>query len=265
MPSARSSTSAPILRNSPATEAMRSDSFSRNSAASRMTVTPSACVAATASTGNSSIERTTVSPEISVARSPSLERTIRSATGSPGLVAPRTIQRQGRAHLREHVPKAGARRVHAHPAQPHIGARENPGCHQREGSGGEVAGDTHAASGRRRQALSPTQAHRMPLALQTHAKVAQHPLGIRRDGPGSWSKVAPPSSTNCPASNNADFTSALATGNRYSMPRRPPPRIARGANLPPSRPSTVAPIRRSGSEHGPWGGDAAAPCPSALT
>ena len=66
-----------------------------------------------------------------------------------------------------------------------------------------------------------------------------------RETAGCSSVVSP--SANSPARSSALFTCADATGMRYSMPWRAPPRNVSGASLPPSRPSTSAPIRRSGS------------------
>jgi len=60
-------------------------------------------------------------------------------------------------------------------------------------------------------------------------------------------------SANSPASRMADLTCALATGSRYSIPLRFPPRMVSGGSRPPSRPRTVAPIRRSGSATRPIG------------
>ena len=45
----------------------------------------------------------------------------------------------------------------------------------------------------------------------------------------------------------ADFTWALATGERQAIPRRSPPRTASGGNPPSARPSSVAPMARNGS------------------
>ncbi len=51
----------------------------------------------------------------------------------------------------------------------------------------------------------------------------------------------------------ADFTWALATSSSCRTPLSAPPRMASGASLPPSRPSIVAPIDRSGSTTLPIG------------
>ncbi len=65
-----------------------------------------------------------------------------------------------------------------------------------------------------------------------------------RDRAGSSSVVSP--SAWSPASRSADFTWALATGERWWMPRSGPPCIVSGARLSPSRPRMSAPISRRG-------------------
>ena len=81
-PSARSSASAPSARNIATVAVLRSDSFTRSSAASRMTVGPSACAASAANSGSSSMARTDISPAISMPWSDAA-LAVRSATGSP--------------------------------------------------------------------------------------------------------------------------------------------------------------------------------------
>ena len=54
-------------------------------------------------------------------------------------------------------------------------------------------------------------------------------------------------SADSPANRTQPFTWALATGKRYSIPRRPPPSMVSGARSEPSRPDTLAPMRARGS------------------
>ena len=60
-------------------------------------------------------------------------------------------------------------------------------------------------------------------------------------------------SAESPARSSADLTCALATGSRASAPLSRRPTIATGAKRPSSRPTTCAPIARSGSTTRPIG------------
>ena len=66
-----------------------------------------------------------------------------------------------------------------------------------------------------------------------------------RDNRSSTTVVGP--SADSPANRTQPFTWALATGKRYSIPRRPPPSMVSGARPEPSRPDTLAPMRARGS------------------
>ena len=98
IPSSRSSMLAPKRDSSVTVVLMRSDSLTRNSAASLMVVVPLAKHAATAMTGNSSRILGIVSPPISMPVS-SPEVTRRSATGSPPSIRWSTKLRLGPAPI----------------------------------------------------------------------------------------------------------------------------------------------------------------------
>ena len=86
-PSGRASQVTPSPRSIAIVVAIRSDSFTRNSSASRTVVVPCARAASTARIGSSSIERTTRSPASSTARSAGGGPEItRSAIGSGPVV-----------------------------------------------------------------------------------------------------------------------------------------------------------------------------------
>ena len=72
-----------------------------------------------------------------------------------------------------------------------------------------------------------------------------------RLGAGSTISVVP--SAWRPARTSAVFTCPLGTASSARTPASEPPRIDSGASRPPSRPSIVAPIRRSGSTTRPIG------------
>jgi hypothetical protein len=82
MPSDVVSTSAPIARKPEAVVAMRSLSLTRSSAASAITVSPSANAPRTATKGSSSTARTISDPPTEIGRR-SPERTVTVPRGSP--------------------------------------------------------------------------------------------------------------------------------------------------------------------------------------
>ncbi len=74
-----------------------------------------------------------------------------------------------------------------------------------------------------------------------------------------WSRLAAGSAISVvpvacsPARIRAVFTCALATAREWVAPTSPPPRMASGARVPSARPSTCAPMARSGSVTRPIG------------
>ena len=110
-------------------------------------------------------------------------------------------------------------------------------------SSSRSAGST-VTRGRRQLAVDR---HRGAGGLGAHrgAGGAQHPLGVVAGRAAARSRSVGPSASS-PASSTHDFTWALATGSRYSIPRSGAP-ADRQRRQRPSRDSTSAPISRSGS------------------
>jgi hypothetical protein len=247
---------APILRSSSRPLAIRSDSLTRSSPP-RAPRSPSACVAATAKMGNSSMARTTRSPPTSTPRSARLRA--------------RPARPPARPH--PHLPSA-ERSPPAPPARPSAGSRSSrpvrvgftPRCaghgrardercgNQREGCGREVAGDDERLAARRER-LPPRKPHAGPPPLDLDAEPAQHALRVVARRPRLVDVVSP--SANRAASRMADFTCALATGRRYSIPFRLPPRIVSGGSLPRRGPARSRPSGAAARRPVPWAGGAA--------
>ena len=231
---------APSPRRPSTTVVTRSDSLRRSSSAPRTIVVPSAKAPSSATSGSSSIASGTSSGSTSVPRSRA-ERTTRSATGSPPASRARSTSTSPpiRSSTRR---KPGPGRVHAHSAQPHLRAGDERRRGDEERCRGEVPRDVHLAQlqpALRADGDAAVLGRRTPTPA-----LAQHDLGVvaRRES-------APPrSSRRPPAARPAARTTSPARSRPAARTRcraRSDPSTTIGGS-PPSRQSTVAPIRRSG-------------------
>ena len=140
-------------RSPSATAASRSDSFTRSSLSPRMTVVPSAKLAATASTGYSSIIEGARAAGTSTPRSADA-RTRKSAISSPTSLRASSVSIVG-AHLAQGGDQPGAQRIGHDVGQDHLRARHQQGRHHREG-GRRRIGRHHDRRRRRARARPAT-------------------------------------------------------------------------------------------------------------
>jgi hypothetical protein len=115
---------------------------------------------------------------------------------------------------------------------------QNAAC---DGSPGTSTSSGRSTEGRRRT----TRPAPSRVTLTSAPASASSSSVWARVATGSRTTVSPAAAS--PASRTADFTWALATGGCHSIPRRPPPATASGGRQRGPRPSTPAPIARSGS------------------
>ena len=222
----------------------RSLSFTRSSAASVISVTPSANAAATASTGISSCTLAISSPAMVVADS-GAARTRRSPTGSPSSSPVRTDLDVG-AHARS--TSTNPVRVGLRPTRLH--GDSDPGV---------IAGRHAPERGRRRVARDRRArthgAHRAGTrtvgrpTLDRRAQRGEHPLGVVAAGPRAtrsrschWRRGRRARSRSSPARSPPG-----ARGRDAVQARRRARRAARAS--PSSRPSTCAPIAPQRVDH----------------
>ena len=234
MPSLVSSSSAPMARSCLAITAKRSVSLTRSSAASRITLVPSAQRAATERIGISSTSLGIRSPPISKAFS-GLWRTRRSATGSPA--TSRWLSSSSGAPICSNTSRIPVR-VGLMPTFSIVSS---------------APGTTSAAINQNAaELMSPGTTTCCPCSCAPGCTITVGPSAacgwLIRSAPKArsmrslWSResagsitVVLPLAVN-PASSKALLTWALATGVRIVPPLRAWPAIARGALLPPSRP-----------------------------
>ena len=187
--------------------AMRSDSLCRSSPASRISVRPSACVAATARIGISSMIDAIVGRVVDHDTVQSASVAVEVARGLVGAGRARVDRERG-AHALEHVQQADAPRVDAGEGKVHARAGNEERRHDEKRRGGEIAGHRDVNAFQRGAA-----AHADGVAVARHvgAHRGQHDLGVvarRHAVRPRWSR--PPRTA--PRSGRADFTCALGTG-----------------------------------------------------
>ena len=218
---------------------MRSDSLTRSSSASRITVVPLATEAARASTGSSSITRGITSPAISTPVR-SLDSATRSADGSPA--SSRMFSIRMFAPISRRTSRT-PRRVGLMPTP--LIVIEALGCAQ-------PATSQRAAALRSHGTLTFTDSScdlRIVTFSASTARSAPMAVIIRsvwsRDAAGCTTDVSP--SAYRPATRIDDLSCALATGISYVIPCRSPPSNTSGASEPSCLAVILAPIRSRGT------------------
>lgn len=246
-PSGRSVIRAPRAPSWRAIAATRSDSFTRSSPASRISVVPRPSAAATASAGISSMSRGTSAPATSPGPS-SLLRAVIAPIGSPpaGASAGTTSSRAPIAASASTMPvRVGLRPT---PRTVTVASRTTRPATTRnaadEMSPGTVTAVARSGPGTSR-IVRPSLSTWAPNCRSMRSEWS-------RDGAGSTTVTGPSAAR--PARRIADFTCAEATGRSHASAfTRSAPRMASGSFVPSARPTTVAPIRRSGSATRPIG------------
>ncbi len=216
MPSSCSVTLTPKARRLVAMAAMRSVSFTRNSLASRISVSPSAMAPTTAMMGSSSMTLAISAPrDFCAAQLAAVDAhgAERLAGGIGDAFA------DVRAHAQQHAEQAGARAVEAEVGDGEIRAGHGGGGGDPESGGGEIARHVEVA---RVQSRAAAHADGLALAVGLRSmtggawKWASRRSVWSRDGVFSVMLVVPVAKR--PASSRHDFNCALATGSVYSMP-----------------------------------------------
>ena len=247
--------------------AIRSDSLCRSSPAPRMRVVPVATAAASARIGISSMAAATSVGETSTAWR-SLERTMRSASGSPS--APPSA---GRSRISIRAPMRPRMSMMAR----RVGFVLTPSRRSSASGWMEPATSQNAAAdGSPGTMSSMARGVAGPVRVTTwrpRASVDSRTATPRaRSIRSVWSRVATASVTVVSpsaaraASRIADFTWALGTGVSYAIgERRERPRTVNGRSVAPSRPENAAPIARNGSTTRPIGRRRSEASPSRIT
>ena len=224
--------------------ATRSLSFTRSSPTSRNPVSPSATAAATARTGISSIR-----PAISAGADVGAVQVGRVPGADAALPDPLDVG----AHPLQHVEEARPGGADVDVVDDDLAARarcRRPRSRRRPATGRRARRARTAGSGDGRTA------HDQAVGAHLDVGAGRRPASPRC-GPGWRPAGGRPSRPRPTGRRGGRPTSPgrWAPAGRSRSRAGPPPRTASGGRRPPSRPSTVAPISRSGLGHPrPWAG-----------